>query len=78
MNFFLFLFLLSKAFGLHCFSCKHFLRDKDKILDGKCVLFPKPKTKNDFSKKQTEIDFYYSSTAREFKDMCGEKATRYG
>ena len=67
------LFLTTETFGfLHCFSCKHFLRDKD----GKCALFPKiPKETVDLKKK--EIDYFYSSTAREFKDMCGEKATKY-
>ena len=54
---------------------------KDK--DGKCTLFPKiPKEKtqdlDESKKKKEEIDYFYSSTAREFKDMCGEKATKYG
>jgi|LauGreDrversion4_1035100.scaffolds.fasta_scaffold49862_3 hypothetical protein len=71
---FLFSLFVTETFGLHCFSCKHFLRDKD----GKCALFPKiPKETVDLSKKKKEIDYFYSSTAREFKDMCGEKATKY-
>lgn len=70
-----------------CINCKHFLKPFDNYDKfGKCSFFPKKEEQMVDSKsylvdgkhkKKLIKDYFYCSTAREFKDMCGEQGTKY-
>ena len=68
-----------------CSSCKFFTNKKDILLSGKCLLFPKIEIPNKSEKKHNflilqkpkEMEYYHCSTARGFKDMCGEEGSKY-
>ena len=71
-----------------CVNCKHFINSNPNNLSyGKCKLFPKVDELAEYKQKQDFINYlvtgnqivyketpehYACSTAREFKDMCGE------
>jgi hypothetical protein len=61
-----------------CINCKHFkktLFDDNKY--GKCDLFPREIKNVDYlvdgSSNKPRMDYYYCSTARDSKDLCGRK-----
>ena len=73
-----------------CASCKFFTNKNDILLCGKCLLFPKIEINSKYKpntnpiqllvsgiEKPKEIDYYHCSTARGFKDMCGDAGTKY-
>jgi chromatin segregation and condensation protein Rec8/ScpA/Scc1 (kleisin family) len=80
---FLFLFI-SPIFSLKCSICKHFIEPNSNILlFGKCNLFTKTKDiysindKKETVKTKTIEDRSYCSTARQFKNMCGEEGKMF-
>jgi hypothetical protein len=74
-----------------CVNCRHFIHPSNDlyaqtmatdIAFGKCKLFPKPEKFKQFlvsgiDDPIIERDFNFASTARAFKDMCGESGRKY-
>jgi len=58
---------------INCNNCKYYIDAKNEV--GKCSIFLK--TGKNIYPNQIEIDYYYSSTARQYKNMCGENGKHY-
>ena len=80
MIYFLLLFVLSVNAEKFCINCKYF---KQSLLShpdfAKCHIFPK-KLSNQIDylvSGSAKIEYYYCSTAREYKNMCGQDGKYY-
>jgi hypothetical protein len=75
-----------------CVKCKHFIPPSDDLFAqqtsrndvafGKCALFVKPEKVRTYlvsgiDDPIVDMDYMYASTARSFKDMCGEDALKF-
>ena len=62
-----------------CINCKHFIPDNDNGIFGKCSFFQKKEGKIHFliTGIEDKKNYYYCSTSRESKDMCGEEGKYY-
>jgi hypothetical protein len=75
-----------------CINCKHFIPPSDDLFAqqasrndvafGKCALFVKPEKVRNYlvsgiDDPIIDMDYMYASTARSFKDMCGEDAVKF-
>ena len=63
-----------------CINCKYFITDNDTGKFGKCSFFPRKE--NDIYNlvngiNKDIIDYYYCSTSREQKQMCGPEGKMY-
>ena len=72
-----------------CAQCKFFIQSDSQmngLSSGKCKMFPKIDKEQaviDFDylvtgeKKEKKTEYFYCSTARSFRDMCGEEGVKY-
>ena len=61
-----------------CINCKYFIPDNDFNKFGKCSFFPTKESHIDFLVNViSEENYYYCSTSRHSKDMCGEEGKYY-
>ena len=74
-----------------CVTCKHFIPPgqdlfaqalNNDIAFGKCGLFVKPEKVRNYlvsgiDDPIVDTEYHYASTARAFKDMCGEDASKF-
>lgn len=70
-----------------CCQCKFFLPNLQThdLSGGKCILFPKTEADReielpflvDGKNKEKTTEYYYCSTARSFRDLCGEEGVKY-
>ena len=60
-----------------CKNCKHFIRDKTALKNGKCKISPIKLDDYLVSGDSNDIEFHFCSTARAIDDMCGFNATKY-
>ena len=61
-----------------CINCKYFIPDNDIGKFGKCSLFPTEENYSNFLVNGiSEENYYYCSTSRQSKDMCGEEGKYY-
>ena len=75
-----------------CVKCKHFIppsndlfalqASRGDVAFGKCSLFEKPEKVRHYlvsgiDDPIIDADYMYASTARAFKDMCGEDASKF-
>ena len=74
-----------------CVNCKHFISpgqdlfaqsSSNDVAFGKCALFVKPEKVRNYlvsgiDDPIIDNDYMYATTARSFKDMCGEDAVKF-
>ena len=61
-----------------CINCKYFIPDNDNGKFGKCSFFPRRENNINFLVNGiNEENYYYCSTSRNTKDMCGEEGKYY-
>jgi len=61
-----------------CINCKYFISDNRNGIYGKCSIFPTSEGKLNLLVTGTNTDeYYYCSTVRNSKDMCGEEGKYY-
>lgn len=79
MNLIYLLFSCAAALEPPCITCRHFI-NVGNLQYGRCKMFPVIDMKEDLVKGYSNYelnDYYYSSTARTFKSMCGQNGKYY-
>lgn len=88
MRFDLILLLLSIVSGVknalpkYCVNCRYFIDTpttdyNPHVSIGRCSFFPKKNVNHLITGKESDKEFFYATTAREFPDMCGEEGKQY-
>lgn len=61
----------------HCINCRYFIDSQPESRNGKCSFFPYKNVNYLVSGKESDKEYYFAISARNYEHLCGEEGKHY-